>query len=210
MLSAYPQAVQPCDLALVLLQDTSKSIEDREFEVMREGLAAALSSAEVVEELGSGRVRLVVAVYGRQEPQVVVDWIVADPEVMQAAAFQVSEMPRAKFTRGTRTGTAMMWGAEQALSQGCARAVVDIATDGESNIGPLPAEVRLGFDPGAVTINGLFIGTDPRHREHLETVVRFGFGSFVLVAETWEDFADAMRKKLLREVAEALSERKRG
>jgi hypothetical protein len=203
LLPAHAEAPQRCDLALVPLQDTSKSIEDREFDVMRDGLAAALAHLEVVEELGSGRVRLMIAVYARNEPELVVDWFVANPEAMQGAAVLVSEMPRATTGRGTRTGTAMLWGVEQALSQGCTRAVVDIATDGEVNIGPPPADVRLGFDPDAVTINGLFIGTDPEHREQLETDVRFGFGSFVLAAATWEDFAGSMRRKLLREVAEA-------
>ena len=98
----------------------------------------------------------------------------------------------------------------------CWKRTLDISGDGKSNLGPRPEDVRPGLEPQDITINGLVIGADAPSGADLrqtqigeltayfEANVILGQDAFVEVALGYEEYADAMARKLRREI-EALT-----
>jgi Ca-activated chloride channel homolog len=90
------------------------------------------------------------------------------------------------------------------LSQPDGRRVIDISGDGIANFGLPPAVARDRVVAGGIGINGLAILTDePWLAEYYRTNVIGGPSAFVAVARTFDDFADAILRKLMREIAGA-------
>jgi Protein of unknown function (DUF1194) len=91
------------------------------------------------------------------------------------------------------------------------RRIIDVSGDGEQNCGHISADqARNAAVMKGITINGLPItsGDEPKVDRWYEDHVIGGEGSFMIVANGHERFADAMRKKLALEIA-GLSPRSR-
>ena len=87
----------------------------------------------------------------------------------------------------------------------CAARTLDISGDGRSNTGPDPASVYARGDWDGITVNGLPIGGHESDiAAYYARVVIRGPGAFVEVARTHRDFPPAFRRKLLRELTEAV------
>jgi Ca-activated chloride channel family protein len=83
----------------------------------------------------------------------------------------------------------------------CARHIIDVAGDGINNEGFAPAAAYRAFGFEAITVNGLVIaGEKPDPVTYYRNEVIRGPGAFVEVADGFEDYAAAMKRKLLREI----------
>ncbi len=204
------------DLELVLLVDVSRSMTERELEIQRRGYAAALRSDEVYEAVRSGLLQRVAITYvewaGTQE--VVVPWrLLETREDLEAFAASLSNAFDPALRRTSISG-ALVFGAAAIGSneyEGLRR-VIDVSGDGPNNQGRPVAEARDQVLAEGIVINGLPLmtreGMGSRwHVERLdiyyENCVIGGAGSFVIPVLDWEDFGEAVRRKLVLEIAAA-------
>ena len=201
--------MEPVDLALVLALDGSASVRYDEFNLIANGMGAALREPAVITGLTHGPLRaslvalLLWSSIGDQD--VLVDWTRIDsPEAARAFADAVENVPRTVRAGGTALGEALA-ASHRLLTRAPAQAsrrVVDIAGDGRSNEGRPPAPERDRMVSAGITINGLCVlNEEPDLLETYTREVIGGPGAFALTCASYEDFADAMRQKLLREIA---------
>ncbi|EIE52118.1 hypothetical protein AL036_11730 [Salipiger aestuarii] len=195
-----------CRLALLLALDVSSSVDEAEYRLQKEGLAAALSDLDVRRALLEGDERVALAVYewsGRRQSTVVLDWVLlADEAALQRAVDTVLAAPRSHDRFPTAMGFALGYGAgvlERAPA--CTRQVIDVSGDGITNDGFRPQQAYAHFPFAGVTVNGLAVlGSDPRVVHYFRGEVAHGPGAFVEVAEGYADFRRAMTLKLFREL----------
>ena len=208
-------ALAACRLALLLAMDISSSVDAEEDAMQRQGLAAALSASDVVEAffLVPGR-SVAVAITewsGRVQQDVMVDWTVIDSRTALAgvaARVAASRRPYADFS--TAVGAMLLHSdAMMARAPRCDAQVLDVSGDGVHNDGVTPAEAYAAGALSRTIVNGLAIVTQDRTLDHAADddlmghyraeVIR-GPGAFVLRADGFEDFQEAMTRKLLREL----------
>ncbi len=198
---------QTCRLALALALDVSSSVDEAEYDLQKNGLASALDAPEVRNAIlygGDGHVALAVyewSGFGQQVLQL--DWqILGSHGDIDRAIVALSQMERSHDDFPTSIGPALGFGA-RLLSRGpiCARRVIDVSGDGVNNDRFGPEEAYRHFDFSGVTVNGLVIlGSDPEVAEYYLTEVLHGDQSFMILAEGYTSFRDAMVRKLFREV----------
>lgn len=207
----------PVDLELVLLVDVSGSVDAQEAELQRKGYASALGSDAVMDAIRSGPMGRIAVTYiewaddGFQNQ--VVGWtLVETANDARAVAAMLAEAP---ISTGfwTALGTAIDVAVAQFPTNGFegTRRVIDVSGDGYSNRGRPPAEARDDAVRAGITINGLPIlnvrpnpwgglpplDLDRYFRDH----VIGGPGAFLLVAEGFHSFGQAILSKLVREIA---------
>jgi Protein of unknown function (DUF1194) len=82
------------------------------------------------------------------------------------------------------------------------RRVIDISGDGSNNRGRPAASARDDAVRAGIVINGLpILALEPGLDRYFSDNVIGGPGAFVIAAESYETFADAILKKLIREMA---------
>lgn len=195
-----------CRLALLLALDVSSSVDDEEYRLQKEGLAAALVDPDVRRALLEGDMPVALSVYewsGRRQSTVVLPWVVLDSEpTLQGAVSRLLGTPRSFDRFPTAMGFALGYGAgllDQAPP--CERSVIDISGDGITNDGFRPQQAYAHFPFNGVTVNGLAVmGSDPRVVDYFRGEVAHGPGAFVEIAEGYADFRRAMTLKLFREL----------
>jgi hypothetical protein len=201
---------QGADLALVLAADCSASVTYDEFNLIAGGMAAALRDKQVVKALIGGKQGVtlgsVLLFSGRDAQEVVVDWMRIGTEA-EAAAFAdaVDNMPRVLRAGLTAIGNALAAAAALLVRAPlpAARHVIDIAGDGRANDGAAPAAIRDALTFAGVTINGLCIlHEEPDLVQYFDSDVIGGPGAFAVVCANYQDFSEAMRRKLLREITD--------
>lgn len=196
--------------ALVLLVDVSGSVDDKEYALQRDGIARAFRDPAVVKAIWNQPygTMAVTAVEWSDTQRVVVPWmLVSDAASAERFARAVAAVTRTS-AGGTHIGDAIIFALELRDSCGCAAArfVFDISGDGRSNGGRVSVDAAREIAIGAgVTINGLPIvdDTEPDLATHYREHVAGGVGSFVIEANGFEDFARAIRQKLVLEIADA-------
>ena len=207
-----------CGQALVLGLDVSGSVDPQEYWLQREGLAAALSSPAVrAVLLAQGAAPTDVAVFEWSGPahQIMVQpWVtISDAAVLAEVTAQLRSKPRVTGNLTTAIGSAMQFGvALLDMRQDCWKRTLDISGDGPANTGPRPQDVSPARIPADVIINGLVVGDLARDdikalSSYFNAYVIRGTGAFVETALGFDDYANAMERKLLRELQSlALSE----
>lgn len=212
------QAQQEVDLELVLLADASGSIDNAEIRFQRQGYAAAITHPEVLNAIAGGLLQKIAVTYvewgdsGSQE--VVVPWTVIDgPAAAQAVADKLLSTPRLGFGRnaiGSAIRKALVLIESNDLSG--LRKVIDISADSANSWSGPPIETaRREALAAGVTINGLAIlcraggcGGRPVSydvEQAFATRIIIGPGSFVVTADGETSFAEAVRRKLVLEIA---------
>lgn len=196
-----------CRLALVLALDVSSSVDAKEYELQRIGLAAALDAPEVrhaILEGAAGYVALSVFEWsGFHQHKLQLDWsaLRSSADIDRAVA-SLARMERSHDKFPTSIGPALGY-ASQVLADAprCARRVIDVSGDGVNNYRFGPREAYRHFPLAGVTVNGLVIlGDDPGVFEYYGREVLHGPGAFLMVANGFEEFRVAMTRKLFREV----------
>jgi hypothetical protein len=220
MFPAVASAAEQVDLLLVLAADVSRSVDSEKFQLQREGYAAAISDPRVLDAIRSGRNGRVGVAFvewsGIGSQRVVIDWTtVSDAESAKGFGDRLLEAPRSFADRTSISGAI-----EFAMGQfarapfGSARRTIDVSGDGTNNSGPDVMQVRDEAIAQGVTINGLVILSEtplawnPDHTNPpggLENYYRNniigGPGAFVLAAQNFSSFGQAIVKKMIAEVA---------
>ncbi len=214
--SADAAAQERVDLELVLLADASRSIDDGEIQLQRRGYAAAITHPDVLSAIAAGYEQKIAVTYvewgDASSQDVVVPWTVIDG-AESAAAFSTTLMERPRVASGPNAiGNALA--AAQALIQSNDiegfRKVIDFSADSAYSGGGIPiVEARASALAAGMTINGLAvlcrscngrpIGYDLE--SVFATLIVGGPGHFVITADADRSFAEAVRRKLLLEIA---------
>ena len=208
-------ADMPVDLELILAVDVSRSMDIDEQKLQRDGYVAALTHPEVIDAITQGRHGRIALSYvewaGPSTQYKVVDWRAIDgPASAKAFAAALAQAPIQHF-RGTSISNSLVFLAPQFDNNGyeAARRVIDVSGDGPNNMG-LPIE--LARDPvvrSGITINGLPImikqsmgfSSISNLDVYYEDCVIGGFGAFLVVVRSADQFAEAIRRKLVLEIA---------
>jgi len=198
-----------CALALVLLVDTSGSIDEARYALQHQGMAEAFSDSRVIHALidppGGTALTMVEWEDGQH---VVIPWrrlvTVADVRNL-AGAFAGIERGK---SQNTALGDAMKFGVDMFASEPCIaeRRVIDVSGDGANNSGWAdPIFIRDLAEIRGITINGLPIinEDEPDLPQYYRSHVVTSDGRLV-EARDWSDLARATLEKLLVEVASLL------
>jgi hypothetical protein len=203
------------DLALVLSADASGSIDEAEFALQREGIASAITDPEVMAAIKGGRygrIAVTLVEWGSPgTPVQVVRWHIGGEERLRDFAMDVRNAPRAPQTYNA-IGDGMALGIQLIESCPCkpTRKVIDVSGDNPDmrSLMPSPMARDLAVKSG-ITVNALAILQDDRLGpngkpwlvEVYEREVIGGFAAFAIPAQGREDFARALRQKLIQEIA---------
>lgn len=204
------------DLALVLAVDISYSMDVDEQRLQREGYVKALTSPEVMQAIAQGEFRRIAVSYvewaGAGEQYMLIDWqVIEGPETADAFVGQLAAAP---IRRGYRTSisAALAFAADRFRDFGFAatRQAIDISGDGPNNQGPRVLAVREGVLSRGIVINGLplmlkrplpsWFELENLDQYYSECVIG-GPGSFMVPVRGVEQFEEAIRMKLVLEIA---------
>ena len=212
---------QPVDLALVLLTDVSRSMSDREYQMVKDGYKAAFADPEVIRAILDNSKGVAVAYVefsGRDEFTVVKGWDV----LTDAASARTFGDAVAIATRTSSGNTALAPSIKKAAEMLTAdapavgRRVIDVASDHLWD-GGRSATVRNAAVAAGITINALPIidtrpiGTFDGRMSYAEwgsqggvafyrNYVIGGPGSFLIEVQDYGAFGEALKRKLLREL----------
>lgn len=209
-LLAPPAFAAECRLALALALDVSSSVDADEDRLQRGGVAAALVAPEVQAAFLAAPLPVALAVYewsGRHNQELLLDWrLMRTPDDLRAASRIIAGSRRSHDDFPTAMGYALGFGATL-LARGpdCLARTLDMAGDGENNEGFPPASAYGAFPFDGVTVNGLVVNAADFEAEltlidFYRTEVLHGPGAFLEIAQGFEDYERAMRRKLEREV----------
>lgn len=209
LLISAPASAQTCRLALSLALDVSASVDAVEYQQQRDGLAAALEHEDVVAAIfGTKGSTIALHAYewsGRRNQAVIIDWtLVLNPAHLSQIAQRLRQTVRSETEFPTSLGSALGYGAVALeKSPPCDRKTLDVSGDGKNNDGFAPHNAYASFNFSEITVNGLAIGGADGEilPYYLSSVIR-GPGAFVEYARNYEDYARAIRRKLIREIGE--------
>ena len=196
-------------LALVLAVDASGSVDNRRFELQKQGYAAAFRSPRVLNSIRSLMTQsIAVAMMQWTGPQlhvVVVDWmLVKDEATVNALAAAIEAAPRQLFGGGTSISGAIDY-SRLILAQSPFRATrrtIDVSGDGANNVGRPAHIARDEAVKDGITINGLpILSVEPDLDTYYFENVIGGPGAVMVPADSYESFAEAILKKLIMEIA---------
>ncbi|ARQ00393.1 DUF1194 domain-containing protein [Pseudorhodoplanes sinuspersici] len=204
------------DIELILAVDISYSMDPDELALQREGYSRALTSAEFLNALKQGIHGKIAITYfewaGVQDQKVVVPWRLIDgPESAGSVANEISQAPLRRAARTSISG-ALLFGMKlfESSGQRGIRRVIDISGDGANNSGPLVVVARDEVLSHGITINGLPVMLKrPSYStmdieqldEYYEDCVIGGPAAFVVPVKDREKFVEAIRTKLVLEIA---------
>ncbi|MCA0952965.1 DUF1194 domain-containing protein [Mameliella alba] len=196
-----------CRLALLLALDVSSSVDEAEYILQRDGLAAALMNEDVAGAIlqeGGGSVAFAVYEWsGRRQSVVIQDWVLLQSMAdIVAVSDRLRTVQRSYRRFPTALGYALGFGATMmGEAPECARRVIDVSGDGITNDGFWPQLAYRHFPFDGITVNGLAVlGADPDVVDHFEFEVMHGPGAFVETAKGYEGYERAMIRKLYREI----------
>ena len=208
------------DLVLALVSDVSRSIDDSEFAMQKDGIRSAFASPQVLAAIRGGPIGAIAVTYiefaGAAEARSIVGWMVINDEP-SARRFADAVSAARRSAYGRTSISSGIDAAADAIKAGAfisPRRVIDVAGDGTNNSGRDVSEARDAAIYAGITINGLAIindrpvswsfahvqppgGLDNWYRDN----VTGGPGSFVIAIHDFRDFAEALTRKLVNEIA---------
>jgi hypothetical protein len=221
-LAPAARAADSVDLTLVLVSDVSRSIDDSEFKLEKDGYASAFTSKQVIDAIHGGPVGAIAVSYvefaSSFEVRTVLDWnVIRDEASAKVFADKLVGAPRSFWGR-----TAISAGVDRAVQLlaesgfDAPRHMIDVCGDGTNNAGRDIIDARDDALKAGVTINGLAIindhpvswtyahvqppgGLAKYYREN----VTGGPASFVLEVHDFHTFGEAMTRKLVTEISDA-------
>jgi hypothetical protein len=211
------------DIELILAVDVSYSMDPDELAVQREGYAEAIQSKEFLQALKAlpnGKVAVTYFEWAASNDQkIIIPWrLIEGPESADAVAAEILKTPVRRASRTSISGAIYfaMPLFDQDPYHGLRR-VIDISGDGPNNNGAPVTGARDEALSKGITINGLPIMVkEPSYSTmdidnldyYYEDCVIGGTGSFVVSIKDREKFKEAIRTKLLLEVAGRTPERR--
>jgi hypothetical protein len=206
----------PVDTELVLAVDISYSMDPEEQALQREGYIQAITSREFMQALkagANGRISITYFEWANSGDQrIIVPWRLIDgPEAADAVAAEIGRAPYRRSSRTSISGALMF---AEPLFDGSpyrgTRRVIDVSGDGANNNGPPVTLARDEVLAKGITINGLpimlkrpnYVTMDIEDLDvYYEDCVIGGPGAFVIPIKAREKFTEAIRTKLVLEVA---------
>jgi hypothetical protein len=224
LLVPHGHAAEQVDIELVLAVDISLSMSPDELEIQRQGYAAALTHDRVLEAIAAGVHGRIAVTYvewaGSTSQHIVVPWTaIATRSDAERFVRQLSAEPPSSARRTSISGALDFGGDLFAESgfQGMKR-VIDISGDGPNNQGSPVTGARDALIAQGITINGLPLMTnsglasayDVENLDlYYQDCVIGGPGAFMIPVNAWSQFPEAVRRKLVLELAGGSSERTR-
>jgi Protein of unknown function (DUF1194) len=217
--------LQSVDLELVLATDNSQSIDESEARLQRDGIAAAFRSPDVIRAIQSGSLGRIAVAYldwsSGPYTRISVNWrLIHDGASAQAFSAALLAAPPA-YGSGTAIGDAIDLAARMIETNAFdgAKRTIDVSGDGPYNRGRPVSMARDEVAAKGITINGLPIITGDygngdwgiyygKIDEYYANCVIGGPGSFALPVHGFQDFATAIRRKLVLEISDAVRARK--
>jgi hypothetical protein len=211
------------DVELVLAVDVSYSMDMDELALQREGYAEAITSKEFLQALKTGPTGKVAVTYfewaASTDQKIVIPWRVIDgPESAGAVAEEILKAPLRRASRTSISGAInFAMPLFDANDYRGIRRVIDISGDGPNNNGEPVTIARDAALARGVTINGLPIMSKETNYAtmdienldiYYEDCVIGGAGSFVVPIKNKEKFKEAIRTKLVMEVAHRVPEQR--
>ncbi len=209
-------AAEAVDLKLVLATDVSGSIDNNELYLERAGTAQAFLDPDVIKAIQNGALgRIAVSMLEFSSPgfgKTVIGWrIIHDRTSAAAFARSILALPR-PFGDRTSISNALELGAALIRSSDrnifATRKVIDVMGDGANNIGKPMEQMRDLVTKQGVVVNGLPVmdesanGYFPNLDRYYQACVAGGRGAFIIIVHSYRDFAPAMRRKLILEIAQ--------
>lgn len=210
------QQVTSVDIELVLAVDISYSMDPDELALQRDGYAKAITSRDFLQALRGGMHGRIAVTYfewaGAHEQKVVLPWrLIEGPESADSVAAEIANAPLRRAARTSISG-ALLFG--MSLFEGSGyrgiRRVIDVSGDGANNHGQLVVVARDEVLSKGITINGLpvmlkrpsFSTMDIDMLDiYYEDCVIGGPGAFVVPVKDRDKFIEAIRTKLVLEIA---------
>jgi hypothetical protein len=215
-MTAPAAAELPVDLELVLAVDVSGSMDRDEQALQRRGYVEAFLHPEVAAAVRSGPYSRIAVTYvewgGASAQAVTLPWtLIEDGATAEDFATGLAEAPPSRF-RGTSISGALAFVAPMFASNGYEglRRVIDVSGDGPNNVGPPVEPVRDAVVAAGIVINGLPVQIDaPLHlavggtelAAYYRDCVIGGPGAFVLPVTEEDQLLEAIRRKLVLEIA---------
>jgi hypothetical protein len=211
------RAQERVDLELALAIDVSGSIDNDEAALQRDGYLKALVDPKVLQAISGGERKRIAITYfewaSYSYQRLIVDWaVISDQASAEAFAKKLAAMP-ISTERWTSISGAIEFAMKrfEASPYKGTRRVIDISGDGRNNNGRDLEETRGEALAQGIIINGLPIVNDrptrwgtPPERDldlYYRDSVIGGPGAFFIVADGFQSFANAIRTKLVREIA---------
>ncbi len=210
------RAEDAIDVSLVLAVDVSRSIDEDEARLQREGYRVAVADPVVVAAIRGGMIGAVGIAYvewaGNEYQRTVIPWRrIATQADADAWGAELAGAARASLSWTSISGAIRH---SRQVMEECpweaTRKVIDVSADGVNNSGPPADQQRDAAVAEGITINGLPIINDrptfgrlppvPLDDYFRENVIG-GNGHFMIVAEDFESFGVAVKRKLIREIA---------
>ncbi len=217
-LSSSARAQEPVDVELVLAVDVSLSMSPDELIIQRDGYVAALTDKAVLQAIAGGMHGKIAVTYvewaGHTVQQVVVPWsVISGPAEAQAFVARMTATPPRSARRTSISAALDFAGSlfENSGYRGIKR-VIDVSGDGPNNQGGKVDETRDRIAAKGITINGLPLmtgggfasGFDISNLDDYYTdCVIGGPGAFMIPVNGWSQFPEAIRRKLVLELAAA-------
>ena len=219
-LATPSHAAEPVDIELVLAVDVSLSMAPDELEIQRKGYAAALTHDRVIEAIAQGAYGKIAVTYfewaGTTSHHIIVPWtIIETRQDADRVAAKLSAQPP-NSARRTSVSAALEFGADlfaESQFHGMKR-VIDISGDGPNNQGAPVDITRDALVAQGITINGLPLMTNgglgsaydvSNLDQYYADCVIGGPGAFMIPVNDWSQFPEAIRRKLVLELAGPLS-----
>ncbi|TPI27822.1 DUF1194 domain-containing protein [Mesorhizobium sp. B3-2-1] len=210
------RADEPVDVELVLAVDVSLSMSADELEIQRHGYAAALTHDNVLQAIADGVYGKIAVTYvewaGTSWQRVIVPWtVIASRADAERVVAQFSAQPPDSARRTSISG-ALEFGSDLFAESGYqgTKRVIDISGDGPNNQGAPVNLARDGVVRQGIVINGLPLMTrggfsgvydvNDLDRYYSDCVIG-GAGAFMIPVNDWTQFPEAIRRKLVLELA---------
>ncbi len=208
----YAQVKPAVDLALVLAVDCSGSVDPQEFQLQLDGIAQAFRDPEIVAAIQAGphgKIAVNMLLWADpDEPKLTTGWRIIDSEQSAARFSSEARNFNIRIGGGTGLGVAIGYGLSLLSSTefNATRKTIDVSGDGRESWELREPRFKLAQAKAlratkSVTVNGLAISNDDDEllAYYQENIIG-GPGAFAMETKSYEDFADAMRIKLLREI----------
>ena len=210
-LIAAPRArAEPVDLSLVLAVDASGSVNQYRFELQKRGYVEAFRNPRVLRAIQSGMLgTIAVTMFQWTGPSLqreAAPWmVIRDAASAEAFARAIEDTPRLLYGGGTSVSGAIDRGVAVLASNPHepARRVIDVSGDGENTSGRPARIARDEAVAKGIVINGLpILAVEPFLDRHYAEEVIGGEGAFMIATKDFENFGDAILRKLIAEIAE--------
>jgi len=205
------------DLELVLAADISGSMDQEEATLQRVGFVSALRHPDVIATITRGRLGRIALTYvewaGYQTQRTLVEWReISDARSANAFADELEKFP-VRTAYWTSISNVIEYASDSFDKSGytARRRIIDVSGDGPNNSGYYVPWARDRAVSKGIIINGLPIINDrlgpygftpmPNLDLYYEDCVIGGQGAFVIVANGFKDFARAIRRKMILEIA---------